>query len=102
MIDTLNKQQIEFANYMQEYDLSHDIDLRFSSPKLMLHGMLDGSITSPLPHVPTIHSASQPNPGYVYWLRVGQLVRAWLFATISKDTLSEVCDCYILSRFSND
>jgi len=34
MIETMNKQQVEFANKMREYGLSHEIDLKFSSPKL--------------------------------------------------------------------
>jgi len=34
MIETMNKQQVEFANKMREYDLSHETNLRFSSPRL--------------------------------------------------------------------
>jgi len=34
MIETINEQQVKFANKMWEYDLSHGTDLRFSSPKL--------------------------------------------------------------------
>ena len=34
MMETMNKQQVEFANKMREYDLSHETDLRFSSPIL--------------------------------------------------------------------
>ena len=57
-----------------------------------LHGMFDRSITPPLPHVLTVHGASQQCPSNAYWLRVDQLVRPWLFAKISKDTPSEVFD----------
>jgi len=34
MIEKTNVQQIDFANYMWEYNLSHEADLRFSSSKL--------------------------------------------------------------------
>ena len=34
MIETINEQQIKFVNKMQEYDLSHETDLRFSSSRL--------------------------------------------------------------------
>jgi len=34
MIEAINKQQAEFDSKMQEYDLSHETDLRFTSPKL--------------------------------------------------------------------
>jgi len=34
MIETMDKQQANFANKMREYDLSHETDLRFSSPKV--------------------------------------------------------------------
>jgi len=37
MIETMNKQQVEFANKMREYDLSHEINLRFSSTRLHVH-----------------------------------------------------------------
>ena len=33
MIETINEQQVKFANKIREYDLSHKIDLRFNSPK---------------------------------------------------------------------
>jgi len=33
---------------------------------------------------------TQPNPTYSYWLRVDQLIWAWIFATISKDMSCEV------------
>jgi len=34
MIETMNKQQVEFANKTREYDLSYKTNLRLSSPKL--------------------------------------------------------------------
>jgi len=57
-----------------------------------LQGMLDGSVAQPSTHVLTAQGTSLLNPAYSYWLRVDQLIRAWLFATVSKDTLSEVHD----------
>jgi len=48
MIETMNKQQTEFANRMREYDLSHETDLRFSSPKLDVYLCDDGASFSPL------------------------------------------------------
>jgi len=57
-----------------------------------LQSMLDGSLPLPPSLVPSSYGMTNPNSGYGYRLRVGQLVRAWLFATISKETLSEVCD----------
>ena len=32
IIKTMNKQQVEFANKIREYDLSHETNLKFSSP----------------------------------------------------------------------
>ena len=57
-----------------------------------LFGMLDGSMPQSTSHVLGSLGTPQPNPVYGYWLRVDQLIRVWLFATISKDTLSEVRD----------
>ena len=34
IIEAMNKQQAEFDSKMREYDLSHETDFRFSSPKL--------------------------------------------------------------------
>ena len=48
MIETMNKQQAEFANRMREYTLSHETDLRFSSPKLDVCLRNDGASFSPL------------------------------------------------------
>jgi len=54
------------------------------------YGILDGSISQPTSHGP--HGTSQQNPIYNCWFWVDQLNQAWLFGTISKDTLSEVRD----------
>lgn len=64
-------------------------------------GMLDGSITQPSPHVLGPLGMHQPNLAYGYWLRVHQLIQAWLFAKISKDTLSEVRDLMHSIKFGN-
>jgi len=57
-----------------------------------LQCMLDASISQPPSHLPLLSGLSQPNLEYAYWLRVNQLIRAWLSAIISRDMLSEVCD----------
>jgi len=43
MIEAMNEQQIEFANKMWEYDLSHETDFRFSSPRLDVNLCDDGA-----------------------------------------------------------
>ena len=48
MIEVVNKQQIEFANKMREYDPLHETDLRFSSPKVDVNLCDDGASFSPL------------------------------------------------------
>ena len=48
MIETMNKQQVEFANKIREYDLSNEIDHRFSSPRLNVYLSDDGAS---YPHV---------------------------------------------------
>ena len=51
-----------------------------------------GSHTSPSSTILVAPSVSQPTPMYACWLWVDQLLRAWIFATISKETLREVCN----------
>ena len=67
-------------------------ETKFTSFIIMhqLHGMLDGSILQPPPMILVAHDFTEPNPAYSYWLHVDQLIRAWIFATISKDMLCEV------------
>jgi len=48
MIGTMNKQQANFSNIMQKYDLSHETDLRFSSTKLDVYLCDDGASFPPL------------------------------------------------------
>ena len=44
----MNKQQAEFDSEMREYDQSHEIDLRFGSPKLDVCLCDDGASFTPL------------------------------------------------------
>jgi len=48
MIETMNKQQAEFENKMRECNLSHETDLRFSSPKLDVCLCDDDASSTPL------------------------------------------------------
>jgi len=48
MIETMNEQQIEFANKMWDNNLSHETDLRFSSPRLNVNLCDDGRSFPPL------------------------------------------------------
>jgi len=48
MIKTMNEQQIEFANKMREYDLSHETKLGFSSSRLDVNLCDDGASFPPL------------------------------------------------------
>ena len=48
MIETMNEQQIEFANKMREYDLSPEIDLSSSAPRLVVNLCDDGASFHPL------------------------------------------------------
>jgi len=48
MLETMNKQQIKFVNKMWKYDLLHETDLRFSSPKLYVNLCDDGVYFLPL------------------------------------------------------
>ena len=51
MIEIMNEQQMKFANKMWEYDLSHETNLRFSSPRLDVGWCDDGAS---FPHVESI------------------------------------------------
>ena len=48
MIETINEQHIEIVNKMREYDLSHETNFRFSSPRLDVHFCDDGTSFPPL------------------------------------------------------
>jgi len=48
MIETIDKQRVELEVKMREFDLSHQIDLKFSSPKLDVCLCDDGLSFSPL------------------------------------------------------
>ena len=47
-MEVMNKQQAEFETKMQEFDLSHETDIRFSSPKLDVCLCDDGASFTPL------------------------------------------------------
>ena len=57
-----------------------------------LHGFVDGLVSQPPIFVVLSSGLQQPNPGYATWLHLDQLIRAWLFATVSKDLLTKVRD----------
>ena len=57
-----------------------------------ISGMLDGSLPQPTRHSFPYQGLSYLNPTYSYWLRIDQLIHAWLFATIFKDNLNKVRD----------
>jgi len=48
MIETINEQQIEFVKKIREYDLSHETDLKFSSPRLDVNFCDDSASFHPL------------------------------------------------------
>jgi len=48
MIEIMNEQQVTFVNKMQEYNLSHEIDLKFCPPKLDFYLRDDGASVPPL------------------------------------------------------
>jgi len=54
MKETMNEQQVEFANKMREYDLSYETDLRFSSFKLDVCLCDDGVSFPPLESEPEV------------------------------------------------
>lgn len=54
-----------------------------------ISGILDGTTTSYSPVFSYTNGLQQANPGCHYWVRLDQLVRSWIFATIFKDLLCE-------------
>ena len=48
MIETMNKERVEFEIKMRVFDLSHETDLRFSSSKLDVCLCDDGASFAPL------------------------------------------------------
>ena len=53
---------------------------------------MDGSVFQPHPVIILPSGLQQPKPAYSLWLRLDQLIWSWLFATISKDHLTDVRD----------
>lgn len=54
--------------------------------------MVDGSIVCPSLFVLDSHGREIRNPNYYNWLKIDQIVRSWLFATLTRDTLIKVYD----------
>ncbi|KAL9253388.1 BTB/POZ domain-containing protein, partial [Drosera capensis] len=50
-------------------------------------GFVDGSVASPPMHLLQASSAPVLNPDYFQWQRIDQMVRSWIFATLSRDIL---------------
>lgn len=55
-----------------------------------LRGFIDGTINQLASHIFPFSKTPQPNPAFASWIRLDQLIRALLFATVSKDHLTEV------------
>ncbi|KAL9259760.1 Retrovirus-related Pol polyprotein from transposon RE1-like protein [Drosera capensis] len=53
-------------------------------------GFVDGFVVSPPMHLLQASSAPVLNPDYFQWQRIDQMVRSWIFATLSRDILVEV------------
>jgi len=71
MIETIDKQRVEFELKMREYDRSHETDLRFSFPTLDVCLCDDGVSFSPLesrlevvldPPLTTLSLVAPPSP----------------------------------------
>ena len=57
-----------------------------------LYGFVDRTIIQPHQHVYTPPDLPQSNPAYTLCVRLDQLIRACLFATVLKNHLTEVRD----------
>ena len=57
-----------------------------------LCGFFDGTIKTPTASVLDYNGVQHPNPAYSVLLPSDQLIRSWLFATISPDLLTKVHD----------
>ena len=55
-----------------------------------LQGFLDGAMPQPNPFVLLANGVKSHNPPSVLWLQIDQLVRAWIFAAIPKDSLTDI------------
>ncbi|CAH9070102.1 unnamed protein product [Cuscuta epithymum] len=53
-------------------------------------GILDGSLPAPPLNTYDLYQAPIMNPEYYHWLKLDQTIRAWLFATLSREVLMEV------------
>jgi len=66
--------------------------MQFTSFAIMhqIRGMIDGTIPQSSSTILVTPGVYRPNPASFYWIRVDQLIRACIFATIFKETLCEV------------
>ncbi|CAH9087802.1 unnamed protein product [Cuscuta europaea] len=55
-----------------------------------LLGVLDGTILIPSPFILGASRREIVNTDYQHWLKIDQIVRSWLFATLSRDILIDV------------
>ncbi|KAL2900798.1 Retrovirus-related Pol polyprotein from transposon TNT 1-94 [Bienertia sinuspersici] len=52
--------------------------------------MIDGTLPMPSPFLSDNTGRDHINPDYYLWLKIDQIVRSWLFATLHRDILVEV------------
>ncbi|CAH9137000.1 unnamed protein product [Cuscuta epithymum] len=57
-----------------------------------LFGMVDGTIQVPPMYTLDFNNQRIVNTDYYHWLRVDQTIRSWLFATLTRDVLTDVHD----------
>ncbi|KAL9265462.1 Retrovirus-related Pol polyprotein from transposon RE1-like protein, partial [Drosera capensis] len=62
-------------------------------------GFVDGSVASPPMHLLQASSAPVLNPNYFQWQRIDQMVRSWIFATLSRDILMKVLNLKLAREF---
>ena len=57
-----------------------------------LNSFFDGNLDTLSLYILDFNGVQHPNPSYSIWLSLDQLIRSWLFATISPELLTEVHD----------
>ncbi|CAH9124291.1 unnamed protein product, partial [Cuscuta epithymum] len=57
-----------------------------------LFGIIDGSIQVPPMYTVNFNNQQIINTDYYHWLRVDQTIRSWLFATLTRNVLTDVHD----------
>ncbi|CAH9080062.1 unnamed protein product [Cuscuta epithymum] len=63
-----------------------------------LFGIVDGSIQVPPMYTMDFNNHHIVNTDYYHWLRIDQTIHSWLFATLSRDVLTDVHDIKHSSR----